>query len=300
MSARSSSIAAKAPRIATSSYRRASACCSRVTCTPRSVIDIYSRLCGTGRSQRSESSKPCRAIAGRLVCQSRITRICSAIRCAPKRSLPHAGAMLAASRVRFLNPQKTLDRATLHCKARSTLQRKACSPSSRPGGGITAAGVAHERPVDSPRHAGGTPPRPRPPHRSSPPEVRPADQPVLSQGPARQLRQARPDPLARPDQHRRRHARRLGGRLLGREPAPGAAPVGPVPPGRRDLGPPDLRRAGVCPGEVVSRAGCRGRPGRAARPVLPRGGRPARRRRRRSARGSSAGGRSSAMSRRGR
>ena len=126
-------------------------------------------------------------------------------------------------------------------------------------------------------------PRLDPAIRPGPPrtQVRPADQPLLPQGPPRQLRQARPDPLARPDEHRRGDPAGLGGRLLGREPAPGTAPVGPLPAGRRHHRPPDLRRAGVCAGALVSRAGCRGRPGRAARPVLPRGGRPARRRGRR-------------------
>ena len=66
--------------------------------------------------------------------------------------------------------------------------------------------------------------------------------------------------------------------LLGREPAAGAAAVGAVPAGRRDHGPPDLRRPGLRAGAVVSRARGEGRPRRAARPVLPRGGRPARRR----------------------
>ena len=55
-------------------------------------------------------------------------------------------------------------------------------------------------------------PRPRPLGSawSAPPEVRSIDQSVLSQGPACQLRQARPDAVAGADQHRRRRRRRTG------------------------------------------------------------------------------------------
>ena len=49
------SIAAKAPRTAISCFRRASAWCSKATCTPRRAIDIYSRLGGSGRSRHAES-----------------------------------------------------------------------------------------------------------------------------------------------------------------------------------------------------------------------------------------------------
>jgi integrase len=75
------SIAAKAPRTATFCFRRASAWCSKATCTPRRAIDIYSRLGGSGRSRHAESSKLCKAIAKRPALRSRCTRICSAIRC---------------------------------------------------------------------------------------------------------------------------------------------------------------------------------------------------------------------------
>src|SRR5438105_901307 len=51
--ARSLSIAARAPRTATSCFRRASAWCSRATCTPHRAIDIYSRLGGLGRSRHA-------------------------------------------------------------------------------------------------------------------------------------------------------------------------------------------------------------------------------------------------------
>ena len=48
---------------------------------PRPVIDIYSRLGGSGRSPRAESSKLFRAIGRWPALRSRCTRICSAIRC---------------------------------------------------------------------------------------------------------------------------------------------------------------------------------------------------------------------------
>src|ERR1700682_2423663 len=51
MPARFLSIAAKGPRTATSCFRRASAWCSKTTCTPRRAIDIYSRPGGSGRSR---------------------------------------------------------------------------------------------------------------------------------------------------------------------------------------------------------------------------------------------------------
>ena len=70
-----------------------------------------------------------------------------------------------------------------------------------------------------------------------------ADQSVLSQGPARQLRQARADADAGADQHRRHHAGGLGRRVLGRKPAPRPAAVPAVPAGRRHHRPPDLRQA---------------------------------------------------------
>ena len=63
----------------------------------------------------------------------------------------------------------------------------------------------------------------------APAEVGPADQPVLSQGPACQLRQARPDPLARPDQHRRGDPADWEVALLGREPVAGSSPLDPFP-----------------------------------------------------------------------
>src|ERR1039458_10261553 len=46
--ARSSSIAARPPRTATSCFRRACAWCTKATCTLRRAIDIYSRLGGSG------------------------------------------------------------------------------------------------------------------------------------------------------------------------------------------------------------------------------------------------------------
>ena len=49
--------------------------------TPRSAIDIYSRLGGSGRSRHAESSKLCKVIARRPAFRSRCTRICSAIGC---------------------------------------------------------------------------------------------------------------------------------------------------------------------------------------------------------------------------
>jgi integrase len=64
----------KAPRTATSCFRRASAWCSKATCTPRRAIDIYSRLGGSGRSRHAESSKLCKAIARRPALRSRCTR----------------------------------------------------------------------------------------------------------------------------------------------------------------------------------------------------------------------------------
>ena len=49
-------------------------------------------------------------------------------------------------------------------------------------------------------------------------------------------------PIAGADEHRRRDAAGLGGRVLGREPAAGTAAVRAVPAGRRDHRPPDVRR----------------------------------------------------------
>ena len=92
----------------------------------------------------------------------------------------------------------------------------------------------------------------------------------------------------------------LGGRLLGREPAPGAAPVGPVPAGRRDHRPPDLRRPGVCPGAVVSGARCRRSSWAGCTSCRAPRRSPRTPTRSSSARGCSAGRRSSATSRRGR
>jgi site-specific recombinase XerC len=79
--ARSLSIAARAPRTATSCFRRASAWCSKATCTPRRAIDIYSRPGGSGRSRHAESSKLFKATGRWPALRSRCTRICSAIRC---------------------------------------------------------------------------------------------------------------------------------------------------------------------------------------------------------------------------
>ena len=58
----------------------------------------------------------------------------------------------------------------------------------------------------------------------------------------------------------------------------GAAAGGAVPAGRRDHRPPDLRRARLRAGRLVSRPRGEGHPRRAARAVVPRGGAPARRR----------------------
>jgi integrase len=62
-------------------FRRASAWCSRATCTPHRAIDIYSRLGGSGRSRHAESSKLFKATGRWPALRSRCTRICSAIRC---------------------------------------------------------------------------------------------------------------------------------------------------------------------------------------------------------------------------
>ena len=71
----------RAPRTATSCFRRASAWCSKATCTPRRAIDIYSRPGGSGRSRHAESSKLFKATGRWPALRSRCTRICSAIRC---------------------------------------------------------------------------------------------------------------------------------------------------------------------------------------------------------------------------
>src|SRR3984893_13993932 len=83
MPAKFSSMGAKAPRTATFCFRRASAWCSKATCTPRRAIDIYSRPGGSGGSRHAESSKLFKAIARRPALRSRCTRICSATRCCP-------------------------------------------------------------------------------------------------------------------------------------------------------------------------------------------------------------------------
>ena len=77
--AKFSSIGAKAPRTATFCFRRASAWCSKATCTPRRAIDIYSRPGGSGRSRHAESSKLFKATGRWPALRSRCTRICSAI-----------------------------------------------------------------------------------------------------------------------------------------------------------------------------------------------------------------------------
>jgi site-specific recombinase XerC len=71
----------RAPRTATSCFRRASAWCSKATWTPPRAIDIYSRLGGLGRSRHAEFSKLFKATGRRPALRSRCTRICSAIRC---------------------------------------------------------------------------------------------------------------------------------------------------------------------------------------------------------------------------
>ena len=70
-----------APRTATFCFRRASAWCSKATCTPRRAIDIYSRPGGSGRSRHAESSKLFKATGRWPALRSRCTRICSATRC---------------------------------------------------------------------------------------------------------------------------------------------------------------------------------------------------------------------------
>src|SRR5690606_1314978 len=96
------------------------------------------------------------------------------------------------------------------------------------------------------------------------PPLRAADQPVLPQGPARELRQARADADARADVDRRRDARALGRALLGREPAAGSAAARSVPRGRRHHRAPDVRRARLRVGALVPALG---REGRARRPA---------------------------------
>src|SRR4051812_14153341 len=85
-----------------------------------------------------------------------------------------------------------LDKITLHGKAEPTLPCKAIVPSFiSQEVEITAPsdGHAHENALDPPRDAGRAPARSRHPARSAPSEVGPADQPLLPQGPACQLRQ---------------------------------------------------------------------------------------------------------------
>ena len=91
------------------------------------------------------------------------------------------------------------------------------------------------------RPRGWTPRSPR----SAAAAVRPADQPVLPQGPARELRQARADADAGADQHRRRDAAGLGrSRYWDENLLQGPPPVRAVPAGRRHHRPPDVRARG--------------------------------------------------------
>ena len=101
---------------------------------------------------------------------------------------------------------------------------------------------------------------------------RPPPQPLLPEGPARELRQARPHADARAHERRGGDARRLGGSLLGREPPPGAAAARAVPAGRRDHRPPDVRAAGLRARPLVPRARRPRRPRRPPRLGLPRRG----------------------------
>ena len=72
------------------------------------------------------------------------------------------------------------------------------------------------------------------------------NQSVLSQGPARQLRQARADADAGADEHRRRDARRLGrSRYWDENLLQGPPPRRAVPAGRRHHRASDVRRAGL-------------------------------------------------------
>ena len=106
-----------------------------------------------------------------------------------------------------------------------------------------------------------------------------ADQPVLSQGPARQLRQARAHADARADEHRRRDAARTGtSRYWDENLLQGPPPLDPFPQVVGITRAPHVRGAGVRAGALVSAAGREGRPRRAARAVVPRRGRAARRR----------------------
>ena len=102
-----------------------------------------------------------------------------------------------------------------------------------------------------------------------------SDQPVLSQGSALEFRQACAHAEPRADQHRGGDAAALGGRVLGREPAAGAAAERPDAAGGRDHGPPDVRASRVRAGAVVSRAGGARRARRPSRVEQPRRGRAA-------------------------
>ena len=133
--------------------------------------------------------------------------------------------------------------------------------------------------------------------RAAPRAARAAHQPVLSQGPARQLRQARAHADAGADEHRRRDAARLdASRYWDENLLQGPPPLEPVPAGRRHHRAPDLRRARLRAGALVSRARREGRPRRAARALVPRRGAPRTPTRSRSARACSSGPRSCATS----
>src|SRR5262249_1588360 len=100
-----------------------------------------------------------------------------------------------------------------------TLRHKVFGSFSPPDGEghdtTLGAGLGHEDPVDSPLAIRRTPARSGTATRSAASEVCLADQPLLLQGPARQLRQARADSHTGLDQHCRDDAPRLGGNLLG-------------------------------------------------------------------------------------
>src|SRR5262245_11537091 len=81
--------------------------------------------------------------------------------------------------------------------------------------------------------------------RQLPPKALPCvvAEPVLSQGPERELRQARADAIARAHEPRGCDTLAVAGQLLGREPAAGTAAGRTVPAGRGHQCPPDLRGA---------------------------------------------------------
>ncbi len=101
--------------------------------------------------------------------------------------------------------------------------------------------------------------------------LRADDQPVLPEGSARELRQARAHSHARTLEHRRHNARALGSEVLGREPAPGPTAQRSGARSRRHHRASHLRAPGVRDRGMVQGARLHRRHGRPSRALLPRG-----------------------------